>query len=105
MRLIDAELMRYNITHDFDDDGNATLSSDEELTQKCLSINDVVNWLKLATTVDAEPVRHGYWVFKWNQYDKDGYIIRTRGECSCCNQYSDVLDYCGNCGAKMDGKE
>ena len=51
---------------------------------------------------DVEPVRHGHWIAKWNQYDKDGYVIRTIGRCSCCNQSSDVLDYCGNCGAKMD---
>ena len=56
-------------------------------------------------TVDAEPVRHGHWVTQWNRYDKDGYVIQTIGRCSCCNQYSDVLDYCGNCGAKMDGEE
>jgi len=74
----------------------------------------IMKMIQEAPTVDAEPVRHGYWFTTWDEYDKDGYVIRTRGICSCCNQYSNVSDYCGNCGAKMilaprgskiDGKE
>ena len=63
-----------------------------------VSANDIMRFPR----VDAEPVKHGYWVTTWNRYDKDGYVIQTRGRCSCCNQYSEVSDYCGNCGARMD---
>ena len=107
MRLIDADLMEYNITHDFDDDGIATPSSDEELTQKCLSINDVVNWLKLASTVDAEPVRHGHWVIEEckNSIDDSVYKRYKCSECNCPTAMFIRSPYCSNCGAKMDGKE
>ena len=62
----------------------------------------VLGVVKSLPTIDAEPIKHGHWVTTWNRYDKDGYVIQTRGRCSCCNQSSDVLDYCGNCGARMD---
>ena len=65
-------------------------------------VNYLLSCLCDFLNADAEPVRHGHWVTKWNQYDNEGYPIRTKGRCSCCNQSSDVSDYCGNCGAKMD---
>lgn len=77
----------------------------------CLQImstkNDSTVWEQCIEIVNSLPDehKHGYWVTTWNRYDKDGYVIQTIGRCSCCNQYSDVLDYCGNCGAKMDGEE
>ena len=73
----------------------------------CLHImstkNDSTVWEQCIEIVNSLPdeQKHGHWIAKWNQYDKDGYVIRTIGRCSCCNQSSDVLDYCGNCGAKM----
>lgn len=69
-----------------------------------ITLADITEALGGTPTIDAEPVKHGYWVTKWNRYDKDGYVIQTRGRCSCCNQSSDVSDYCGNCGAKMYGE-
>ena len=55
--------------------------------------------LKDATTIEAEPVRHGRW--EWN---------KDHWECTNCrgNRRHDLvlgLDaaYCGRCGAKMDG--
>lgn len=52
-------------------------------------------------TIDAEPVRHGKWVNKnWNWYcsecDKPGYKGHIPAEPD--------LDYCPNCGARMDGE-
>ena len=73
---------------------------DRAVNEGLITYEEAANLVQPFT--DAEPVKHGYWVTKWNQYDKDGYVIRTIGRCSCCNQYSDVLDYCGNCGAKME---
>ena len=98
MRLIDADKITFNITHDFDDEGNATPSSDEELTQKCLSIADVVGWLKIAPTVDAESVvrcrdcKHRFLE-----------IIEGKKVFSCLYRMGtlDLNGYC-DCGARMD---
>lgn len=57
-------------------------------------------------TIEAEPVKHGEWV--WDS-DNDRYV------CSRCNKepsgdcnggcVSHLSDYCPNCGARMDGGE
>jgi len=50
-------------------------------------------------TIDAEPVRHGKWI---------GYAGTIGNECSVCGKWIDVLqgtaemNYCPNCGARMD---
>lgn len=51
-------------------------------------------------TVDAEPVRHGYWIFN----PKDAIeMMFTLPKCSECGAESaDGGNYCPNCGAKMD---
>ena len=50
-----------------------------------------------APTVDAEPVRHGYWT-----ECKDSHSF----ECSVCHTWSVVGGhYCDWCGAKMDAEE
>ena len=53
--------------------------------------------LHLAPTVDAEPVRHGYWIPQDN--------TRTKFMCSDCKSrnHDGSGKYCSNCGAKMDG--
>lgn len=58
--------------------------------------------LKDAPTIEAEPVRHGRWVHAKTYYDAD--------ECNCslCGQLMTTkignrMNYCPNCGAKMDG--
>lgn len=40
---------------------------------------------------DAEPIKHGRWI--WKNY----YLV-----CSECGKENDRTDYCPNCGAKMD---
>lgn len=49
-----------------------------------------------APTVDAEPVRHGYWV-------EAKYPLFTCSECGATYQDTGYgYNYCPNCGAKMD---
>lgn len=57
-----------------------------------------------------EPVKHGHWIYKelWEDLDNRNFKGYT---CSCCNEeYEDYLfdsyelNYCPNCGAKMDKK-
>lgn len=63
----------------------------------------VVDMLKEAPVIDAEPVRHGW----WTAYKIDGrYGLNETSEnrCSICNRYSIfAYRFCPECGAKMDG--
>ena len=54
----------------------------------------IMKMIQEAPTVDAEPVRHGYWI----DVNGDGSLWRCSvcGETQCCNS-----NYCGDCGAKM----
>lgn len=67
--------------------------------------NDAIHHIKAnAPTVDAEPVRHGKWIYGENMDGFDGY------RCSYCMMHfavDDVSDYhyCPYCGAKMDAQE
>lgn len=46
--------------------------------------------------VDAEPVRHGKWIYR-----EEG--LTYWWECSICSDYeSKKTPYCPNCGARMD---
>lgn len=83
MRLIDADEMKDELK-----------DMDFVLTK-----HNLEDWIDEQPTVDAEPVRHGKWVNKnWNWYcsecDKPGYKGHIPAEPD--------LDYCPNCGAKMD---
>ena len=58
----------------------------------------VRNVLMSAPIVEAEPVRHGKWIW-----------TGSCQVCSICDEEQYGVDtgryYCPNCGAKMDGKE
>lgn len=49
--------------------------------------------------IEAEPVRHGEWIVEHKE------SIRCSECCFNRAQIKIPLDYCPNCGAKMDGKE
>lgn len=53
-------------------------------------------------TIEAEPVKHGRWIFKHNPItDPKGYFIRiVRSECNL--HTGQKSNYCPNCGTKMD---
>lgn len=61
--------------------------------------------VKDAPTVDAVPVRHGYWIrHNWAE-EVEGCLIPNY-ECSVCHTWKrDESDYCPDCGARMDGKD
>jgi len=55
-------------------------------------------------TVDAEPVRHAHWE-KPHRHGVVTYDERAYAECSCCHKPEYLargMNYCPNCGAKMD---
>lgn len=70
----------------------------------------VEKWNKIMPASDAAPVRHGKWTpVKYNAHCSCGKSYGTyHFLCSACNHiaYSQPygLNYCPNCGAKMDGE-
>ena len=60
--------------------------------------------LKLPPTVEAEPVRHGRWIFIRMDDNENGLYECSechRGETHCPHV---EVKYCWNCGARMDGE-
>ena len=108
MRLIDADELRKEKL-DLIDREKLVQEIKSQSNRLCLGnistsdidVEDIVQLIVDAPTVEAEPVRHGKWVNKnWNWYcsecDKPGYKGHIPAEPD--------LDYCPNCGAKMDGE-
>ena len=61
-------------------------------------------------TVDAVEVVHGRWIMDrvetGNPYDGNSTMLVDIGNCSVCGHRCEMLpimNYCPNCGAKMDG--
>lgn len=66
---------------------------------------EMMQWIKHIPATDVEPVRHGQWIHKSEDYS-------CRFECSACKtEVNDIptlmgkplFDYCPYCGAKMYG--
>lgn len=97
MRLIDADALkekRFKMYSNFL--GNVSVVAVKDLDE--------------APTIEAEPVRHGRWVYHECVSSHDGAI--SGYSCSKCNAFVDEeifdmdefhKDFCGHCGARMDG--
>lgn len=62
-------------------------------------------------TVDAVPVRHGHLV-RWYEEVCDSFGVAYVPHCKCsecgmeCDPYiANRMNYCSNCGVKLDGKD
>ena len=70
--------------------------------------NKIIYRIKDAPTIDAEPVKHGWWIGSGDGY-ADGELVYDMWECSECGYDANGADeepnwnYCPNCGARMDG--
>lgn len=97
MRLIDADaLLESGICAEYGYNDNGLL---------LIPMRDVTNSIRNAPTIDAEPVRHGRWLY--NSYPTVWYGHGEPPEwvCSECEERAyNTYDYCPNCGAKMDGE-
>lgn len=98
MRLIDADaLLESGICAEYGYNDNGLL---------LIPMRDVTNSIRNAPTIDAEPVRHGRWLY--NSYPTVWYGHGEPPEwvCSECEERAyNTYDYCPNCCAKMDGEE
>ena len=103
MRLIDADGLTNEVIHDM---AIAALHSNVKYFPIA---NDIVvafrETIDNAPTIDAEPVKHGEWIFRTNIYIGKG-TTAAGYVCSECG--ADMVrpqNYCPNCGAKMKGQE
>ena len=96
MRLIDADKLIELFTPYISEDKKVVYQP------RSLKIDDIKN----APTINAVPVRHGKWIYKG---------IRGRFPACACSECGNVenadwailgdnVNYCPNCGAKMDGE-
>ena len=96
MRIIDADaLLESGICSEYGYNDNGLL---------LIPMRDVTNSIRNAPTIDAEPVRHGRWLY--NSYPTVWYGHGEPPEwvCSECEERAyNTYDYCPHCGAKMDG--
>ena len=90
MRLIDADAIEY--TH-----GYARCMDDGHLWYEACVTEDEIHDMP---TIDAEPIRHGRWIF--NPKDERERRL-TLSRCSWCGAESLTCgNYCSYCGAKME---
>lgn len=97
MRLIDADaLLESGICAEYGHNDNGLL---------LIPMRDVTNSIRNAPTIDAEPVRHGRWLYNYYPTVWYGHGEPPEWVCSECEERAyNTYDYCPNCGAKMDGE-
>lgn len=94
VRLIDANKFHEKIMKDYDYD----LSRNENIAQFLLRI-------ETAPTIEAEPVRHGRWIFVGEETTHDGWTYRKHKCSECGFSTVEAINFCPNCGADMRGKQ
>ena len=68
-----------------------------------MGIEAVLEYAENLPTIDAEPVRHGRWIFVGKETAHDGWTYR-KYKCADCDFVTvEAKNFCQNCGAKMDG--
>lgn len=105
MRLIDADTLKEQIPETsvdiFENCRNCSL----------LDKDQVLEIIDAAPTIDAEPIRHGRWIYRvyreYNSLTSRELTSIAFYKCSVCGHSSgvDIDNYCPHCGAKMDQKE
>lgn len=97
MRLIDADALADRLDAIAYDDWNQGVR-----ISWADALKDIAEIVRGEIAVDAEPVKHGYWI------DRAKSILGLPTEaCSECAEWSVGYkkDYCPHCGAKMDEAE
>ena len=58
------------------------------------NVDDMAEYIREQLTTDVAEVKHGKWVDNYN----------GTFACSVCGGKASKMNYCGNCGARMDGE-
>ena len=91
MRLIDADEAIINFGFEWDD---ISPTRDE-----------FVEFIKKQPTIEAEPVKHGRWIDAYPDIEPNPmFMYGICSECGFEQGISKYLNYCPNCGAKMEGE-
>lgn len=115
IRLIDANEIANGMDQYF---CNVCSSSDGERCRDC-EINEVLRLIDNTPTVEAQPVKHGYWEEKPSYAEDKALGFDFQIVCSECDLQNSYFifgegdepeektfirsKYCPNCGARMDG--
>lgn len=87
MRLIDANEL------------NRLIQSGDDLIFDAATERELIYMIDHQPTIEAEPVRHGHWMFL---PQKNSYLWK----CSKCKgNFDQQFSFCPHCGSKMDGCE
>lgn len=60
--------------------------------------------LKVMPSADVAPVRHGRWETDGMPMDDGEYLMTRCTVCGMAYEYGHNENYCGYCGARMDGE-
>lgn len=91
MRLIDADEAIINFGFEWDD---ISPTRDE-----------FVEFIKKQPTIEAEPVKHGRWIDAYPDIEPNPmFMYGICSECGFEQGISKYLNYCPNCGAKMESE-
>lgn len=100
MRLIDADVLVFKCKQ------ISTLGWNERVAPASWAdaYKDFIEDIDDAPTIDAEPAKHGRWVYK-NDYIGNTYYCSECGRAVYLDKYEEpnLTYYCPCCGAKMDG--
>lgn len=92
MRLIDADAFIRRLRE--------TCEGEDEVTRELAAeIHDLVEIEATFYPIEAEPVRHGKWIYVKGSNGKD---YRKCSECLHTQEITGLLNYCPVCGARMD---
>ena len=98
--LIDREELRERIYERFGKTSTKVIATVEEgrITSDWAFLEPFLN---AAKTVDAEPIRHGHWIW----LEPYGALLTHCRKCSECGEIKaqEATNFCPNCGALMDG--
>lgn len=101
MRLIDADAVIERL--------NKVYAEDDVFSQGIFcGVSYAIDVVKIAPTIDAEPVKHGVWDNSGRYKFPSGATAVRCSNCGCCLEEYEYVScnwyYCPVCGAKMDGE-
>ena len=93
VRMIDGNALKEDFMNDYH---NYMMESLRGNYHDTIRISEVIERIEDAPTIEAEPVKHGYWKTRLSTPDSM--------KCSVCGNSSIIWErYCPHCGARMDG--